>query len=193
MLFALGFMLNFLVGGVTGVMVASPPIDFHVHDTQFVVAHFHYTIMGGSVFGVFAALHFWFPKFTGVLLRESLGKLSFWLMMVGFNVTFWPLFVVGLRGMPRRIVDYDAAAGWGGPNLLATVGSFLLALGVIVVVVNVVVSLRRKVVAGDDPWGANSLEWTTSSPPPHHNFERLPPIRSERPAYDLRHLSEERA
>jgi cytochrome c oxidase subunit I len=193
MLFALGFMLNFLIGGVTGVIVASPPVDFHVHDTQFVVAHFHYTIMGGSVFGVFAALHFWFPKFTGALLRESLGKLSFWLMMVGFNLTFWPLFVVGLRGMPRRVVDYDAAAGWGGPNLLATAGSLLLAAGVIVVVVNVVVSLRRRIRVGDDPWEANSLEWATSSPPPPHNFERLPPIRSERPVYDLRHLSEERA
>src|SRR5919106_3651871 len=132
MLFALGFMVNFLIGGVTGVMVASPPIDFHVHDTQFVVAHFHYTIMGGSVFGVFAALSFWFPKFTGALLRESLGKLSFWLMMVGFNLTFWPLFVLGLRGMPRRIVDYDVAAGWEGPNLLATAGSLLLAVGGIV-------------------------------------------------------------
>ncbi|MGH2573675.1 MAG: cytochrome c oxidase subunit I [Actinomycetota bacterium] len=192
MLFALGFMLNFLVGGITGVMVASPPLDFHVHDTQFVVAHFHYTIMGGSVFGVFAALHFWFPKFTGALLRETLGKLSFWLMMVGFNVTFWPLFVAGLRGMPRRIVDYDAAAGWSGPNLLATGGSLLLALGVAVVILNVLVSLRRRVSAGDDPWEANSLEWATSSPPPHHNFERLAAIRSERPAFDLRRSEEER-
>jgi cytochrome c oxidase subunit 1 len=190
MLFALGFMGNFLVGGVTGVIVASPPLDFHLHDTQFVVAHFHYTIMGGSVFAVFAAIYFWFPKFTGVLLRESLGKLSFWLTMVGFNLTFWPLFVVGLRGMPRRVVDYDAAAGWGGPNLLASAGTVLLALGVITVVVNIAVSLRRRVAAGDDPWDANSLEWATSSPPPHHNFEILPPIRSERPAHDLHHPRE---
>jgi cytochrome c oxidase subunit 1 len=178
---------NFLVGGVTGVIVASPPLDFHLHDTQFVVAHFHYTIMGGSVFAVFAAIYFWFPKFTGVLLRESLGKLSFWLMMAGFNVTFWPLFVVGLRGMPRRVVDYDPTAGWTGPNLLATAGTLLLALGVITVIVNIAVSLRRKVVAGDDPWDANSLEWATSSPPPQHNFEHLPRIRSERPAHDLHH------
>jgi cytochrome c oxidase subunit 1 len=187
MLFALGFMGNFLIGGVTGVIVAAPPLDFHLHDTQFVVAHFHYTIMGGSVFAVFAALYFWFPKFTGIVLRESLGKLSFWLMMVGFNLTFWPLFVAGLRGMPRRVVDYAAAAGWDGPNLLATAGTVILALGVITVLVNIVVSLRRKVSAGHDPWDANSLEWVTASPPPHHNFVHLPPIRSERPAYDLHH------
>jgi cytochrome c oxidase subunit I len=187
MLFAIGFLLNFLIGGVTGVMVASPPLDFAAQDTHFVVAHFHYTIMGGSVFGVFAALFFWWPKFFGYRLREGLGKLAFALIFVGFNVTFFPIFLVGLRGMPRRIVDYLPSDGWTGLNLLATVGTGILALGVVAVLANLVVSRRRREPAGDDPWEGNSLEWATSSPPPEHNFEAIPAIRSERPVYDLRH------
>jgi cytochrome c oxidase subunit 1 len=187
MLFAVGFMLNFLIGGITGVIVASPPIDFHVHDTHFIVAHFHYTIMGGSVFGVFAALYFWWPKFTGWRLGEGLGKTTFWTMFVGFNLTFFPLHLVGLEGMPRRIADYLPTDGWTGLNVLSTVGSAVLALSVALFVANVVGSRRRRKPAGDDPWEANSLEWTTSSPPPHHNFDRMVPIRSERPAFDLRH------
>jgi cytochrome c oxidase subunit 1 len=187
MLFALGFMANFLLGGVTGVMVASPPIDFHVHDTYFVVAHFHYTLMGGSVFAVFAAIAFWFPKVTGVLLGERLAKLSFWVMFAGFNLTFFPMHLLGLEGMPRRVADYDPGTGWGDLNVLATAGVALLAVGVTVFLVDMAVSLRRRVPAGDDPWGGYSLEWATSSPPPEHNFESMPRIRSERPAFDLRH------
>ena len=187
MLFALGFLLNFLLGGITGVMLASPPIDFHVQDTHFVVAHFHYTIMGGSVFAVFAALYFWWPKITGWMLREDLGKLSFALMFVGFNVAFFPLHVLGLQGMPRRVADYLPTDGWTGLNVLSTVGSALLGFSVLVFLWNVGVSRARRQPSGRDPWEANSLEWATNSPPPEHNFARIPPIRSERPAWDLRH------
>jgi cytochrome c oxidase subunit 1 len=187
MLFAIGFLLNFLLGGITGVMVASPPIDFHVQDTHFVVAHFHYTIMGGSVFAIFAAIHFWWPKFTGYRLRAGLGVATFWLTFAGFNLTFMPLHFLGLEGMPRRIADYLPSDGWTGLNVLATIGSGLLGVGVVVFLANLALSRRRREPAGGDPWSANSLEWTTTSPPPEHNFERLPEIRSERPAFDLRH------
>ena len=187
MLFALGFLLNFLLGGITGVIVASPPIDFHVQDTHFVVAHFHYTIMGGSVFAIFAAISFWWPKMTGWRLSEGLGKVTFWTMFAGFNLTFFPLHLVGLRGMPRRVADYLPSDGWTGPNVVATVGAGVLSLSVLAFLANVVLSRRRRDPAGDDPWMANSLEWATSSPPPEHNFVSLAPIRSERPAFDLRH------
>jgi cytochrome c oxidase subunit 1 len=187
MLFAIGFLLNFLLGGITGVIVASPPIDFHVQDTHFVVAHFHYTIMGGSVFAIFAAIHFWWPKITGYRLSEGLGRVTFWLMFAGFNLTFFPLHLLGLQGMPRRVADYLPSDGWTGLNVLATVGSAMVALSVLVFLANMVLARRRRESAGDDPWGANSLEWTTSSPPPEHNFERIPEIRSERPAFDFRH------
>jgi cytochrome c oxidase subunit 1 len=185
MLFAIGFLLNFLIGGVTGVMLASPPVDYQVSDTYFLVAHFHYTLMGGAAFGIMAGIYFWWPKVTGFLLREGLGRLTFALMFVGFNATFWPQFVLGQRGMPRRVVDYPATIGWSALNLLSTIGSFVLALGVLVFLIDVVVSARRREPAGDDPWGGFSLEWTTSSPPPEHNFDRIPPIRNERPALEL--------
>jgi cytochrome c oxidase subunit 1 len=187
MLFALGFLLNFLIGGVTGVMLASAPIDFHMNDSYFVVAHFHYTIMGGSVFAIFAGIYFWFPKMTGAMLRERLGRVVAALLFVGFNLTFWPQFVLGLRGFPRRYVSYPADIGFDTPNLVSTIGYAVMFAGVVVFLADVAVSLRRRVPAGDDPWDANSLEWVTTSPPPEHNFDALPPIRSERPAFDLRH------
>jgi cytochrome c oxidase subunit 1 len=187
MLFALGFMANFLFGGITGVMVASPPLDFALHDTQFVVGHFHNVLMGGSVFAIFAAIHFWWPKFTGYRLREGLGRLSFVLMFVGYNLTFIPIHIVGYEGMPRRIADYAGSTGWGSMNLLATVGSGVLGLGVLVFLWNVVSSRRRRTPAGNDPWDAQTLEWWTTSPPPPHNFDSLPPIRSARPTFDARH------
>jgi cytochrome c oxidase subunit 1 len=187
MLWSLGFMLNFLLGGITGVMVASPPIDYAVHDTYFVVAHFHYTLAGGALFGVFAAVSFWLPKAFGFRLRERAGVLSFALTFVGFNLTFFVMHRLGLQGMVRRVPDYPADAGFTGPNELATAGAFLMALGVLVFVGNLLASARRREPAGDDPWGGHSLEWLTSSPPPERNFTWLPPIRSERPAFDWRH------
>jgi cytochrome c oxidase subunit 1 len=187
MLWCIGFLLNFLIGGITGVMLASAPVDFNVNNTYFVVAHMHYVLGGGSLFAIFAGVSYWFPKMTGFRLSERIGKLGFWFTFVGFNLTFWPLFVVGLRGMPRRIQTYPATAGWSDPNLLATIGVGVLAIGVLLFVVNIVVSARKRVPAGDDPWGGYTLEWITTSPPPEHNFEWLPPIRSERPVFDWRH------
>jgi len=187
MLFSIGFLLNFLIGGVTGVMLASPPLDFQLSDSYFLVSHFHYTIMGGSVFGIFASIYFWWPKAFGYRLSERLGRGVFALMFIGFNLTFWPQFVVGLRGMPRRIVDYAPGLGWETPNLVSSLGVVVLSLGVLVFLVDVVTARRRRTPAGDDPWGGHSLEWATTSPPPEHNFTALPRIRSERPAFDMRH------
>ncbi len=187
MLFSIGFLINFLLGGVTGVMVASPPIDFQAQDSYFVVAHFHYTIGGGSLFAIFAALFFWWPKMFGVKLKEGLGKLSFWLIFVGFNVTFLPMFLMGFDGMPRRVYTYADVGALPLLNLIATAGSYVMLAGVIAFVVNVIVSGLFHEKVGDDPWQANSLEWWTSSPPPEHNFTSLPPIRSERPVFDARH------
>jgi cytochrome c oxidase subunit 1 len=187
MLFSIGFLLNFLIGGVTGVMHASPPIDYHIADSYFLVSHFHYTMMGGAAFGAFAAIYFWFPKMTGVMLRESLGRAVFALLFVGFNLTFWPQLVAGLRGMPRRVVDYAPNIGLDTPNLVSSLGYVVMFVAVIVFLVDVGISLRRRVPAGDNPWDAYSLEWATSSPPPEHNFHRLPRIRSERPTFDMNH------
>ncbi len=187
MLFAIGFLLNFLIGGVTGVMIASPPIDFWAEDTYFIVAHMHYVLGGGSLFALFAAVYYWFPKITGVMLRDGWGRLQFWLMFVGFNATFWPMHLLGLWGMQRRVVTYPALPGWGALNLIASLGAAVLAAGVLVFLWNLWVSLRRPVPAGSDPWGGYTLEWATTSPPPEFNFETIPPIRSERPVFDLHH------
>ena len=187
MLFALGFILQFLIGGLSGIFVASPPLDYHVHDTYAVVAHFHYTLLAGSMFGFFAAVYYWFPKVTGALLREGLGKLHFWLMALGANLTFMPMFFLGYDGMPRRIADYGASSGFKPLNEVATAGAFLIALSISIFLVNVAISLRRRKPAGDDPWEGQTLEWATTSPPLRHNFEALPPIRSHAPLYDLRY------
>ena len=187
MLFCIGFLLNFLLGGITGVMVASPPLDYHVEDTYFLVAHFHYVLGGGSLFAIFASLYFWFPKMTGALLRESLGRVHFWFMFVGFNLTFFPMHLLGLWGMPRRVVTYPPLPGWADMNLLSTLGAGLMAISALVFLANLWTSLRHRIAAGADPWGGFSLEWATASPPPEHNFTAVPPIRSERPAFDLRY------
>jgi cytochrome c oxidase subunit 1 len=187
MLFALGFLLQFLVGGLSGIFVAAPTLDYQAHNSYIVVAHFHYTLMAGSVFGLFAGLYHWWPKFTGYLLREKLGKLNFVLMAIGTNVTFFPMFFLGEDGMTRRTATYPASTGWSTLNTIETVGAFVLALGVLVFFINVLVSRRTHVAAGPDPWGGHTLEWAAASPPSRHNFDGpLPPIRSHAPLLDLR-------
>jgi cytochrome c oxidase subunit 1 len=186
MLFCIGFMANFLIGGISGVFLASPPIDYAVHDTYFVVAHMHYVLFGTTVFAMFAGIYYWFPKMTGRLLSERLGQAHFWLLVIGFNVTFFPMHQLGVDGMHRRVADYPAEAGFTALNLVSTAGTLLIALAMAVFAVNLLVSLVRGQPAGDDPWGGHTLEWATASPPPHHNFTRLPPIRSHRPVWDER-------
>jgi cytochrome c oxidase subunit 1 len=188
MLFSIGFLFMFLVGGLTGPFLASPAIDYAVHDTYYVVAHFHYVLFGGSVFAAFAGFYFWLPKMTGRMLDERLGVVHFWLMLIGMNLTFFPMHILGLDGMPRRIADYPASAGWTGLNVLITIGAGIVALSILVFAWNVVsrIFLRQGAVAAGDPWGGYSLEWATNSPPPHHNFTALPPIHSERPVFDAR-------
>jgi cytochrome c oxidase subunit 1 len=187
LLFALGFLTMFLIGGINGAFSASVPVDFAIHDTYWVVAHIHYVLFGGSVFGVMAGLYYWFPKMTGRMMNETLGKVQFVLMFIGFNLTFFPMHELGLAGMPRRIADYSSTAGWNDLNLAATIGGFTIALSMLPLLWNIFISLRSGKPAGDDPWEGNTLEWATSSPPPPYNFDHLPEIRSERPVFDQRH------
>jgi cytochrome c oxidase subunit 1 len=186
MLFAIGFVLLFLIGGLTGIMVASPPLDYHVHDTYFVVAHFHYTLFGGTVFGLFAAIHYWFPKVSGRLLDERWAKATFALLFVGALVTFIPMFFLGSEGMTRRVADYLPLHHWTLLNSISTLGAFTIFLGVLAFLVNVMRSLRLGEPAGPDPWEGQTLDWATPSPPPRHNFAALPPVRSHTPLLDLR-------
>ncbi|UVE96754.1 cytochrome c oxidase subunit I [Dietzia sp. B32] len=194
MLFALGFMVTFLFGGLTGIMMASAPIDFHIHDSYFIVAHFHYTLFGTIVFATFAGVYFWFPKMTGRMYDETLGKWHFWLMFIGFHTTFLVQHWLGNQGMPRRYADYLATDNFTVLNQISTVGSFILGIAMLPFIWNIIKSWRYgPIVTVDDPWGAgNSLEWATSCPPPRHNFAVLPRIRSERPAFELHypHMSE---
>lgn len=183
-LFAIGFVLVFVLGGLTGVMVGLAPFDWQVTDSYFVVAHFHYVLIGGSIFPIFAAFYYWLPKFTGKLMNERLGQWNFWLMLIGINVAFFPMHIVGLLGMPRRVYTYETGLGWDIYNLISTIGGFVFGAGVLLFVVNVVYSLRRAEPAGDNPWQADSLEWATTSPPPSYGFARLPLVRSRHPLWD---------
>jgi len=192
MLFALGFMSNFLIGGITGVMVASPPVDYAVQDTYFLIAHFHYVLAGGALFGVLAAFYYWFPKVFGYMLTKRLGYWVFALQFVGFNMAIWPMHVLGLRGMQRRVADYPANVGYNTPNLVSTIGTYIIAVGTILFLIDLWLAFRRKVPAGDNPWDGYALEWATTSPPPVHNFNWLPPIRSERPTFDWNHRDDAR-
>ncbi|WP_128436907.1 cytochrome c oxidase subunit I [Streptomyces cyaneus] len=189
MLWATGFLVTFLFGGLTGVILASPPMDFHVSDSYFVVAHFHYVVFGTVVFAIFAGFHFWWPKFTGKMLDERLGKIHFWTLFVGFHTTFLVQHWLGAEGMPRRYADYLAADGFTALNTISTIGAFLLGLSTLPFLYNVWKTAKYgKKVEVDDPWGyGRSLEWATSCPPPRHNFSSLPRIRSESPAFDLHH------
>ncbi|MEU6269597.1 aa3-type cytochrome oxidase subunit I [Saccharopolyspora shandongensis] len=187
MLFSVGFLVTFLLGGLTGVILASPPLDFHVTDTYFVVAHFHYVLFGTIVFAVFAGVYFWFPKMTGRMMDERLGKLHFWLTFIGFHGTFLVQHWLGNEGMPRRYADYLESDGFTTLNVVSTIGAFILGASMLPFLYNVFTSYRHGVVVDvDDPWGhGNSLEWATTCPPPRHNFTELPRIRSERPAFEL--------
>ncbi len=186
LLMVFGFLTTFVVGGITGVMQAAIPVDEYVHNSYWVIAHFHYVLFGGSVFGIFAGTYYWFPKMFGKMLDDRLGKLNFWLLWIGFNVTFFPMHILGLLGMPRRIATYLPGRGWETGNLIATIGAFIIAAAVIVFILNVIKTWRNGEKAGNDPWEGNTLEWMVSSPPPEYNFLVIPTVESERPALDAR-------
>ena len=187
LLYSLGFISLFLIGGLDGAFLAVVPFDFHVQDTYWVVSHLHYVLVAGSVFGIFAGLFYWFPKMTGRALNERLGKFQFVLMFVGTNLAFFPMHLLGLDGMVRRIVDYAPNPGWTELNFTSTIGAFTIAVSILPFLWNVFITLRSPRTAGDDPWDGNTLEWATTSPPPPYNFDTLPPVRSERPLFDLKH------
>jgi cytochrome c oxidase subunit 1 len=186
MVFALGFLVTFLFGGLTGVILASPPLDFHVADSYFVVAHFHYVLFGTIVFAVYSGIYFWFPKFTGRYMNERVGKVHFWLTFLGFHLTFLVQHWLGANGMPRRYVDYLPTDGFTTLNTISTIGSLVLGASMIPFIWNMYHSYRfGEICTADDPWGfGNSLEWASPTPPPRHNFTSIPRIRSERPAFE---------
>ncbi len=187
MLFCLGFLSMFLIGGLTGIMLAAAPFDYQLTDTYFVVGHFHFVLIGGTIFGVFAGFYYWYPKVTGRMMSEQLARWHFWLLYIGFLLTFGTMHFSGVLGMPRRIFTYQADRGWALLNQVTTAGAILQALAVAIFAYNLLISLRKGRPAGDDPWDAWTLEWSTPSPPPTYNFAEIPTVRSRRPLWDLKH------
>ncbi|HKP35172.1 MAG TPA: cytochrome c oxidase subunit I [Sphingomicrobium sp.] len=184
MLYVIGFIVTFVIGGLTGVIIASVPLDLQLHDTYFIVAHFHYVLIGGAVFPLLGILTYWYPKITGRMMSDALGKVGFWMLFLGFQLAFFPMHMSGLLGMPRRVYTYPAGLGLELPNMLSTIGAFVVATSVVLFVVNGVLSLYRGVIAPANPWGASSLEWTTPSPPPPYNFAHQPVVESRTPLWD---------
>jgi cytochrome c oxidase subunit 1 len=187
MLFCIGFLFQFLIAGLTGVMLGIAPYDWQLTDSYFVVAHFHFTLVGGFVFGIFAAIYYWYPKAIGRMLSEKLGKLHFWFLLIGFNITFIPQHFLGFMGMPRRIYTYPAGRGWELWNMVSTIGVVFQIMGILFFAWNIIRSAISGEKAGDDPWDAWTLEWATTSPPPEYNFEQVPEVHSSRPLWDLKH------
>lgn len=185
MLFAIAFLFSFTIGGLSGVTFAAVPVDWQVTDSYYVVAHMHYVLFGGTAFAVMAGIYYWFPKISGRMLSEELGRIHFWLMFLGFHMTFFVQHLLGLSGMPRRVYTYPDQPGWAVMNMISTVGAFVLGLSVLVLVANIAAAISRGARAGDNPWNAWTLEWATTSPPPEHNFDSVPPVRSRRPLFDL--------
>jgi cytochrome c oxidase subunit I+III len=192
LLFIIGFILFFMIGGLTGVMFAAIPFDQQLTDTYFVVAHFHFVIFGAAVFPILGGLYYWFPKVTGRMYDETWGQITFWTTFLGTTLTFFPMHILGLVGMPRRYYTYPPHMGWTGYNLLETIGSYVLAAGLVMVVANLLVSLTRGRVAGNDPFGGATLEWATTSPPPEFNFPVIPKVSSPYPMWDLEDRAEDR-
>jgi cytochrome c oxidase subunit I len=186
LLYVVAFIITFVIGGLSGVMQASVPIDLQVHDTYFIVAHFHYVLIGGAVFPLLGAITYWFPKFTGRMMGEALGKVSFWMIFLGFQLAFFPMHFLGLMGMPRRVYTYPTGMGWDELNLIATIGAFVVALAVLIYAVNAISSMFRGRIADANPWDASGLEWATASPPPAYNFAHIPVVTSRTPLWDNR-------